>query len=255
MLRKSNIVLLFLFFLVSCGDNYLQKQTGIKVCFKTDKLMFPLSWLNNEIKPHAKSLPLNLRPEAKRMIIKAFEKYPKEILYKNLEKVYILEELNFYGVDYGGTNTNDIVYVVYYDYITDFIEKTFHHEFGAVLMYNYNFDTTAYKLMIADNVEYGNGGIVALLNDESSTDFDYELIESGFLSEYGSSCVEEDFCSVCEQLFKPEAEFWYVYDTYPVMQKKIKYIIDFYHSIDTSFNERYFRSFNDSLVSNYITAN
>jgi len=254
MLKRNSIYILFLFLIVSCENFYNHQKTGIEVCFKVNHNMFPASWLNSEIHPHAKSLPVIIRPEAKKIILNAFHKYPKSILYKNLEKVYLLKELKFYGVEYGGTNTHNVVYIVHNYYSLEFVERTFHHEFGAVLMYNYDFDTTAFKKMITNNVNYGSGGIAALINGESSTTFDYDLIENGFLSKYGSSCVEEDFSSICEQLFKPESDFWHVYDDYPVMQKKIKYIIDFYHSIDTTFNEKYFRSFNDNLVKNYIDA-
>ena len=241
---RSSIFIFLLLLFVSCGDKHVHEATGIEVHFRVDMRMFPLYWLNDEVKPHAESLPIIYRYKAMGIIRNALDKYPKTILRENLRKVYVLKELNFYGVNYGGTNSLNDVYVVYYDYIQPYVERTFHHEFGAILMYQNNFDSTAYKLLLPDSISYGVGGLEALKSGKSSTYFNYDLIEKGFLSEYGSSCVEEDFCSVCEQLFKPEADFWDIYDTYPVMHKRIKYIIDFYHSIDTTFSEKYFRNMN-----------
>jgi hypothetical protein len=240
--RSSIFFFIFLLF-ASCGDKHIHQATGVEVHFRIDMKMFPLYWLNDEIKPHAESLPIMYRYSATNIIKTAFGKYPITLLHKNLRKVYVLRELNFYGVNYGGTNNLHDVYVVYYDYILPYVERTFHHEFGAVLMYHNEFDTTAFKLLLPDSVSYGVGGLEALKSGKSSTTFNYDLIEKGFLSEYGSSCLEEDFCSVCEQLFLPETDFWYIYDTYPLMHKRIKYVIDFYHSLDTTFSEKYFRSF------------
>ncbi len=245
---RNSVYLLLIFFLFSCNEKYIHKPTGVAVHFRVDRNMFPFSWRTGEIHPYAKSLPKGLRYEALDIINDAFRKYPVPVLQQNLKKIYVLNELSFYGINYGGTNTHNVVYLVHHFYTKDFVESTFHHEFGAVLMYNYNFDSTAFKALLPDSVSYGNGGLDALQSGKSSLYLDYELVEKGFLNEYGSSCIEEDYCTICEQLFKPDVDFWNIYDKYPVIHKKIKFIIDFYHSIDTTFNEKYFRSFNRKVL-------
>ena len=130
MLKRNSIYILFLFLIVSCENFYNHQKTGIEVCFKVNHNMFPASWLNSEIHPHAKSLPVIIRPEAKKIILNAFHKYPKSILYKNLEKVYLLKELKFYGVEYGGTNTHNVVYIVHNYYSLEFVEIVQYRNFS-----------------------------------------------------------------------------------------------------------------------------
>lgn len=249
-LQKSGISVYFLllFFLFSCSEKYIHKPTGIEIHFRVDRNMFPLSWCNDEIHPHAQSLSKGLRTETMDILKDAFNKYPVSVLSQNLKKIYILNELSFYGINYGGTNTHNVVYLVHHYYTREFVEKTFHHEFGAVLMYNYNFDSTAFKALLPDSVIYGHGGLEALQSGKSSLNIDYYFVERGFINEYGSSCVEEDYCTICEQLFKPDEDFWNIYDKHQVIHKKIKFIIDFYNSIDTSYNENYFRSFDRKVL-------
>ena len=248
LIRRNRFFLIFLILFVACGEKYIHKSTKVEVHFSVDRNMFPYSWRNHEIDPHARSLPLSLRHEAMDIIQEAFDKYPVHVIRENLKKIYVLNELKFYGVNYGGTNTVKTVYLVHHFYTKEYIERTFHHEFGAVLMYSNNFDTTAFKAFLPDTVYYGNGGLDAIISGKSSLYIDYELLEIGFLNEYGSSCVEEDFCTSVEQLFKPDEDFWEIYEKYPIIHNKIKFIIDFYHSIDTTFNERYFREFDKEKI-------
>ena len=241
--RRNSIYFLFFLFFISCGEKYIHKPTRVEVHFKVEQNMFPGHWRTEEIKPYAKSLSRSLRFEAMDIIQEAFDKYPLPVIQKSLKKIYVLDDLRFYGLNYGGTSSNETVYLVHQYYTKEYVERTFHHEFGAILMHKYSFDSIAFKLLLPEGVFYGSGGLEALREGKSSLHINYELIEKGFLNEYGSSCVEEDFCTIVEQLFLPEESFWEIYDTYPVIHNKIKYIIDFYSTIDTLFKEEYFRSF------------
>lgn len=240
---KNSFIVILLAFLTGCTDRYIHQPTGIELNFRAYHNMFPPCWQAAEVKPYAKPLPAQLKHEAMGVIRSSFSKYPEKVLKDNLKRIYVVKELKFYGITYGGTNYGKVVYLAHDYYSLDFIERTFHHEFGAVLLYNNDFDTSAFKLLLPDSASYGAGGFEALSEGKCSMYFDYELIKKGFLCEYGSSCLEEDFCTIVEQLFLPSQDFWDVYDHYPVMRKKIDFIIEFYHSLDTCFTVDYFRAF------------
>lgn len=241
-MKRISLLYIVIILFVSCKNNYVHKDTGVRISFEVNRFIFPPEWRTPELHPHAKELPPQFRKNVLNVINDAFGKYPKYLISNNIDKVYVLSELSFYDVSYGGTCSNTSVYLVDNYYSSEFIEQTFHHEFVTILKYRYNFDTVAFKLLKPDSVNYGCGGINALLSGNASISFDYDLIEKGFLSEYASSCIDEDLSSIAEQLFMPEMEFWYIYDNYPVMKNKIKFVIDFYNSIDATFTEKYFRS-------------
>src|SRR3972149_5479566 len=105
---RISVYFLILFFLFSCSEKYIHKPTDVEIHFRVDRNMFPLSWCNDEIHPHAESLSKGLRIETMDILKEAFDKYPVNVLKQNLRKIYILNELSFYGINYGGTNTYNV---------------------------------------------------------------------------------------------------------------------------------------------------
>lgn len=242
-IRNLLLAVVSLMFFASCGNEYIHNPTGIPVSFVTNDSMFPAEWLNEETSPYALSLGKVYRPDALSNLQSALRKYPAEVLKKNVRKIYVLGNLSFFGMEYGGTSSSDVVYIVHYDYDKYYSETTFHHEFASILLRNYStdFDTNAWNALNPKEFTYSGDGISALADGNSSTYIDYELVEQGFINEYSMSCAEEDICSIVEQLFSPDYDFWQIYEDFPLMRAKVDFIIRFYSEINDTFNEDYFR--------------
>lgn len=123
--------------------------------------MFPYSWYSGDINGKAVSLDSSEILRSTEIVKKALLKYPVEVIKKNLDKIYIMKSLEFFGVIYGGTNTKNKVYIsnngIAAGYTNDFIERLFHEEFSSVLLANYPdaFDKDAWAEINEHDFKYG----------------------------------------------------------------------------------------------------
>jgi hypothetical protein len=221
---------------------------GIDVEFDTEPHMFPSNWYCKRIHAEAMSLPREYRTRAMDILNQAIAKYPEEVLFINLRKVYILQSLTFFGVPYGGTNFRDIVYLTY-DHLNqkrtaEFMEGVFHHEFSSVLIRKFHrqLDREAWLAVNPGGFRYGEGGVQAIKNGEASLEFDANLHDLGFINKYSQSALEEDINVFAQNIFSGGSQFWLIVDSFDPIRKKTELIIRFYQLIDPVFTEEYFRS-------------
>ena len=208
--------------------------------------MFPNSWYESPIDGNAKSLHPDRYEHSFSIINKAMSKYPKGFLENYIKKVYVLDELNFYGVSYGGTNSDDAVYIVNQGYdmgYTDvFLEQTFHHEFSSILFRNYpQYFNNREWTKNNKGFTYGSGGVNAIIDGSASTELSYQYAKMGVLCQYAKSDIEEDFNTFAEQLFLSSDSFWDMVNSFPALNNKLKIIVRFYYKINSKFTEEYFR--------------
>ncbi len=221
---------------------------GIDILFDAEPRMFPANWYCKRINADAVSLPRENRTEAMDILNKAIAKYPEDVLFVYLRKVYVLKSLSFFGVPYGGTNTKDVVYITYDnsnpERTFEYVEGVFHHEFSSVLLRKFNkqFDKKLWSGTNSPDFEYGKGGVEAIKKGEASLDYDYSLLSLGFLNKYSQSAFEEDVNVFAQNLFCGGEQFWFIVDTFDKIREKATLIIDFYHLIDPQFTEEYFRA-------------
>ncbi|MDD3859033.1 MAG: hypothetical protein PHW83_02450 [Bacteroidales bacterium] len=226
-------------------------RTGIEIVFVTEEEMFPESWTEGEINGEAGSLSVSERRRSGNIIKTALSKYPASVLNENLIKIYVLEYLKFYDVTFGGTNSNDIVYLTnkgedngYTDF---YLEQTFHHEFSSILLRNNSdlFFSTKWESVNNDDFVYGKGGVQEIYEDNASLSFEESYHQQGFLHQYAMSGVENDFNSIAENLFCPHPKFWEIYDSYPQIRLKTDLTIKLYHSLNEEFTKQYFLKYKD----------
>ncbi len=221
---------------------------GIDILFDAKPRMFPHSWYGKRIGAEAVSLPRKYRTEAMDIINKAIAKYPEDVLFVHLRKIYILQSLTFFDVPYGGTNTKNVVYLTYDNINPErtapYVEGVFHHEFSSVLFRKFHKKFNEKKWLNINPIafEYGEGGVEAIKQGEASMKFDYNLLAIGFLNKYSQSAFEEDFNVFAQNLFSGGEQFWFIVDTFENINKKVELIIEFYHKINSNFTEEYFRS-------------
>ena len=221
-----------------------------EIIFTADKDIFPGDWYDPEINAKAESLSESEIERSRSIIISALDKYPIEVLKDDLKSVYILESMNFFGVDYGGTNSETSVYVTNsgedMGYSDIYIEESFHHEFSSVLLRKYKrlFDESGWRQINPDGFEYFDevtGGAGAIREGKDSKEFDPESHEMGFLYEYAGSTSENDFNSFAENIFMGDESFFKTVEGYEKLKAKLDLIIRFYNTINPRFTIEYFK--------------
>lgn len=229
------------------GGYYVDSLSGIKIVW--GEVNFPTKWLYSPINAFYAPIEEKERKRFIPIILKAMRKYPVQVLKKNLKCVYIAGYLNFYGVRYGGTNSNECLYLsnggIQNGYTDFYLEQLFHHEFSSILLRNYSkyFDSKEWLNYTKHEFKEGVSGVDAIRNGTNKLDFDEELCQKGILYEYALSSMENDFNSYAENLFCPKKEFWKVAEQYPNVKQKVYLITEFYNQIHSQFTTEYFMKF------------
>jgi|GEM_PF-1134589 len=220
------------------------------ILFTTDGNTFPVEWYRSPINAQSENLASEEIERSKNIIIAALKKYPIEVLNHNLKKVYVLKSMNFFGADYGGTNSTDVVYLcnagIDMGY-TDFnMEQSFHHEFSSILLRNsrHLFNEKEWRDINPEGFEYfdeSTGGSGAIKEGRASQYFSPEFHKEGFLYEYAQSTLENDFNSFAENIFMRNEDFFTTAEQYEKIKMKLDFIVSFYNSINPRFTIEYFK--------------
>jgi hypothetical protein len=230
----------------STGDTTIQ---GILVSFRYSSSIFPAEWQAAPISAAGEAIIATETGRSKSVMAKALKKYPASALQKELKAVYFLKGMKFYNIGYGGTNSNNALYLtnngVLMGYTELYLEQTFHHEFSSILYRNHPsfFDETAWKNANISGFDYNDpeAGVGAIRKNQSSQDLDTALCAKGFLTQYSLSGLENDINTFAQNIFSPSENFWQYVDIYPRINKKAKLLIAFYNKINPLFTETYFR--------------
>jgi len=230
----------------SKGD-YYDKRTGVIIVFENESDMFPKSWKGGKINGTSEDLNKDEIERSIKILNKTFAKYPTQVLKNNLEKVYVLGSLSFYGVGYGGTNSSTRVYLTNkgaaYGYTNNYVEKLFHAEFSSILMRNYPqfLDEKTWININTKGFVYGGSGVEAIREGKSSESFAEELHKEGFLNQYAQSTLENDFNSFAKNIFRGGKKFWELANKHDKLWGKLQLILYFYQALDPAFDEAFFQ--------------
>ena len=220
------------------------------IVFTADEDIFPSYWYEPDINAKAESLAEEEIERSKKIVLSALDKYPAKVLKENLEKLYVLKSMNFFGVDFGATYVEDRVYMansgIDMGYSDIIIEKEFHHEFSSILFINYYYlfkESDWRQINPADFVYFDEetGGAGAIKEEKASEEFDPKMHEVGFLYEYAQSTLENDFNSFAENIFVNDGSFFELVEGYEKLSLKLDLIVDFYSSINPEFTLEYFK--------------
>lgn len=235
--------------LVWVGQSGGAPALPVPVATQVKKGMFPSSWTVREISASASSLPPEEVPRSLTALDRAMDKYPVSLLQRNLKRVYVLSRLAFYGVPYGGTNSADTVYLANggkdFGFTDRYLEESFHHEFSSILLRNYPgiFDRRAWLAANPPGFKYLGDGTKAVRSGQASTKTSRRWQMDGFLAQYATASLEEDFNMIAEALMTGSQEFWSAVDQSPRLKQKVEVAVRFYSSLSGTFNEASFRSF------------
>lgn len=226
-----------------------KKAYGIEFIAEKEKNMFSQSWQDAPIS--AEAILLTDDKEIARsmtVMLKAASIYPDKFLAGSLKKVYLLKEIKFYGLSYGGTNDNDNLFLTNKGeakgYTDDYMERTFHHELSSIILrkYSKDFDKATWIKITKYQFVTGSSGSKALATGETSTVIDEKYCKEGVLSQYSRASVEEDFNIFTENLFMNNPALWEMAKKYPIIKQKITIIIKLYQSQNKNFTLAYFQN-------------
>ncbi len=225
-----------------------KKAYGIEFVAEKEKNMFSQSWQDAPI--NAEAILLTDDKEIARsmkVMLRAASIYPASFLAGSLKKVYLLNEIKFYGLVYGGTNDDDNLFLTNKGeangYTDDYMERTFHHELSSIILrkYSKNFDKATWVNITKYKFVTGNSGSKALATGETSTNIDEKYCKEGVLSQYSRASVEEDLNILTENLFMNNPELWEMAKKYPVIKQKINMVVKLYQSQNKNFTLAYFQ--------------
>jgi hypothetical protein len=228
-------------------DVYVDERTSTEIHFTIQDQMFPKHWYNAKINAEAEPLARSERQRFISILNRTFAKYPDKVLRDNLDRVYGLKSMKFYGLTFGGTNIRNTVFICDDEtnpsFTDEFIEGVFHHEFSSVLKRAYPkyLRTDVWEAANCPAFIYGSGGVDAIMNGEASMSLDPEYYDKGLLTKYSQSSIEEDINVFSQNLFTGTQAFWEIVDNNVRIRRKAQLLIGFYQKIDPRFNETYFR--------------
>lgn len=226
-----------------------QAPTTVPVITKSTQETLPKEWLQDPIKGLAEDVAETEVARSQQAVTKMLAKYPPAILTRNLRRIVFVSKLQFYGLDYGGTNSSDTVYIcnqgVSKGFTDLYLEASLHHEFSSILLRNYTaqFPGTEWTDALPAKFKYRGDGVQSLREGTSSTQAADKYLKDGFIAEYSTSSLEEDFNMLAESLFTGGKEFWIWYDKYPALRRKADLVMAFYGNLDPWFTQEKFRSF------------
>lgn len=216
--------------------------------FDASATIFPVEWRVAPVSAQAKPLARTERDRSVQVLLRSLAKYPADFLRDHLRAVHLLGGLEFSGISAAGTYGERAVYIanegVRAGYLDEYLEETFHHEFSSVLLERYR-DRFPADRWIAQNSSafaYSRSGVDAVRLGHASQRFDDDLHHLGFLHEYATASIEEDFNSIAELLFAGRSQLWEIAERYPRIATKIELAIEFYGSIDARFTREHFRA-------------
>jgi hypothetical protein len=170
----------------------------------------------------------------------AMKCYPKEVLEKTVERIFIVRSFEFDKLSYGGTYTikPPTMVIVAGDEPRamdwPWTQRAFHHEFSSMLVNQYsgNFFWATWIEPNADGFKYISTGFEGLRKGVSNN-VDFSLCEKGILTSYGAYSVEEDLNTFAEHYMTNYIPaFFTAVAKYPRIRRKVEILKEFYASID-----------------------
>jgi len=215
-------------------------EFNVQIFYRFDPaLFFPPKWRNRPYFGKGKQISESDLDRAVAVCKQFLSEHPKPVIQKNLTHIFLLGDLEFNGLQYGGTYIQSAIYVMSdglaKGYTVDFLRSMCHAEFSSILFRNYPFPSDEWSQLNPKDFRYGNSGAEFLRQDNVRGTSD-ELQSNGFLIKYSQSTLEDDFNVMTEWLFAKPAELESVAERFEVIRKKREIAIRFYQSIDPNYH-------------------
>ena len=222
---------------------------GIRIVYEIGDDFF--SPLENPPIPAGPPKDSKVKPIRHRMLIrypdvllKAFEKYPVEVIRKYLKTIYFAGEIDSNGRKAAGTYDpfRHIIYIVNNNSDDNLhAMHTFHHEFSSLLLKSRSFWINPWTDHHPKDFEYYDEvyGSYKEGKKARSAITDHYCYEKGFVTDYGLTNFENDFNEYSAMIFTRPQKFKKIMNQYPRVRGKFKIWLEFHQKIDPIFTEEY----------------
>jgi hypothetical protein len=172
------------------------KQFGVRVHVIYDPdSYFPTKWKRAPFLARGSQIQPDESRRLAHLIDSFLSMYPSQVVANNLHDIYLLKTLSFYGLDYGGTNSQDAIYIASQGRDAkapdDGLAAMMHAEFSSILYRNYGFPVEEWNKVNDKNWRYIGVG-KDLLGRRGLYDQTEALLRRGFVSFYSQASLEED---------------------------------------------------------------
>ena len=225
---------------ISCLSSYRSKLplsihgVAIHYCYNPQRF-FSNAWLHPPISGQGGQVSL---PEGLRVVpaIENFVRaYSRDFLTQNLQDIYLLGEMIFYGQHYGGTYSQQAIYIEVHsvgeNYTNDYVTSQLHAEFSSILIHNYPFPWESWTEINDPNFKYSENPIM-LLGEAGLYDQNDNLLNQGFINQYSTTDVENDFNDMAFLLFNQSNQLCDLAERYSKISAKVKLVVAFYQKND-----------------------
>ncbi|RYX85031.1 hypothetical protein EON83_07225 [bacterium] len=206
----------------------------VSLCWNADEAIFPRA---KQFAMSATPLEGEERERALKIVDAALLRYPPSLLEQSLKAVFVVDTLNFRGISASGTYDGKRVYLanrgVKKGFTDEWISGVFHSEFSSILMWRYSkfFDKAAWQACNSPEFTYGGGGVDAVKNGTARTTPAEEWWKKGFISQYGTASMEEDFNQVVKYMFTHSVSDRPILAVSTQLQQKAVLTKDFYRKL------------------------
>jgi hypothetical protein len=178
------------------------------------------------------------------ILLKAFDKYPVEVIKNYLNSIYFAGEIDAAGDKAGGTYDpfRRILYIADNGYKQKNLPlHIFHHEFSSLLLKSHSFqidpwtDHNPEDFKYFDDI-YDNWKEVERVRKTITND---DCFKKGFVTNYGLTNFSNDFSEYSAMILTYPDKFKKIMDQYPRVRSKFLVWLDFYQKIDPIFTEKY----------------
>lgn len=205
-------------------------------------VFFPTQWQTPDVQARASRLDEDNNMRVLNVLVQELEKYPTSVIKNHLKAIALCSELSLYGIDYGGTNIENRIYLTVLSpgqgYTDDYIRKTIHHEFSSILIRDCNFPVKQWLSALPSDVSYVDSLDQEVKAIEGGREFggatENEL-HAGFLAAYGKTNYENDLNTYAERLFTDPKQLKKLSERYAAINTKYHLIVNFYRSLDPHF--------------------
>ena len=230
------------------ADTVVLEEKPVRVVTSSSPGIFPKSWHSPAVAAAGTALSPAEIERVRPILRRGLAKYPPAVLAANLAAVYPLASLRYRSVLTSGTNSRDSVYLrigsVKAGFTDAHIEGTLHAEFSSILLRNHPalLDATAWNAANPPGFRYLGDGVDAVKQGKAGLQFRQDLLAKGFLTEYATSTLENDFNGISRRLFMGDAALWTLARQHAAIQAKLTLALAFYRRLDPAFTEAFFQA-------------
>ena len=220
----------------------IEGQYGIKIKYDIADNAIPELWRKPPANGTAEAITQRNLCRYMSILSRELKKHPAPIIRHNLSTIFLLHQLSFYGVPYGGSSIGRDLFLTGGDrnkgYDDIYFSRLLHHEMSSIFFRAYHFPEETWAAINPPETFYAKSDqqiLKTIVNDNYLTTSE-KFYKEGFLAEYGYSTLENDFNLYAEMAFTQPEKLKKLAEKYPRVRQKADLMKNFYLGISKDFS-------------------